>query len=142
MELNKNSEHNHQVSFFHYVRVKAVDDERYRNIYAHQNEQVFASSLPKKTFFKILNWLKAAGLEPGVFDIAVDWPSNGYHGMRIEMKSSKGRLSKAQEEWKRRYEKAGYYVVVCRDFEQACQELIAYFDGYLHPNLKKGINDR
>lgn len=114
------SEHDNQVSFFHFVRLKAIGDERYRNIYAVPNWGIRSHAQRE--------YLHQEGMSKGVLDINIDWPSNGYHGMKIEMKHGKGKLSNAQKEWKKRYEKAGYYVVVCYDFEQACQELIAYFN--------------
>ena len=42
--------------------------------------------------------LKREGVKAGVLDINLDVAGHGYHGLRIEMKSKKGYLTKAQGE--------------------------------------------
>lgn len=62
----------------------------------------------------------AMGIRKGVPDIIIDHPSNGYHGLRIEMKRADGgRLSQPQRKWLERLNSRGYLAVCCHGFEKA-----------------------
>jgi hypothetical protein len=62
--------------------------------------------------------LKALGVSPGVPDLIVvaDLTFGGriYHGLALEVKATKGRVSPAQTQWLGRFEGAGYLVLVTR----------------------------
>ena len=49
-----------------------------------------------------------------------------YHGLFIEMKSSKGKTSKEQEHWLSELNKEGYKAVVCHSWIDAAKEIIKY----------------
>ena len=71
--------------------------------------------------------LQAEGLKPGVPDLFLAYPSNGYAGMFLEMKRRVGgRLSDAQKEWRERLSMAGYCVVVAAGWEVAKDAIIEY----------------
>lgn len=71
--------------------------------------------------------MKATGLKPGVFDIALDVAKGGYHGLRIEMKKAEGGgLSTEQRIWKKRYERQGYKAVLCLGFLEAKRAICEY----------------
>lgn len=68
-----------------------------------------------------------SGLTKGIWDINIDVPRGTYHGARIEVKTSKGYLSKDQKEYKIRYINQGYLPVVCR----SCDELWKFTLDYI-----------
>jgi hypothetical protein len=71
--------------------------------------------------------LKREGVTTGIPDIVIAKPCGIYSGMYIELKRTKGgALSEAQKDMIRELKAEGYYVAVCRGFEEARQELIAY----------------
>ena len=45
--------------------------------------------------------LKSQGLTPGVLDVFIACPSKGYHGLYIEFKAGKNKLTKEQAEFKK-----------------------------------------
>jgi hypothetical protein len=71
--------------------------------------------------------LKKEGVTTGIPDIIIGKACGIYCGMYIELKRQKGgALSEAQKDMIRELKAEGYYVAVCRGFEEARQELIAY----------------
>lgn len=70
--------------------------------------------------------LKAEGVKPGVLDIHLPVPRGPYHGLWIEMKSSRGQLSKHQKAWAEALADEGHAVHVCRSYEEARDALEAY----------------
>lgn len=71
--------------------------------------------------------LKAEGVKPGVPDLMLAWPCNGYSGLFVEMKRKVGsRLSPEQQEWRERLTLAGYRVEVCKGFDAAKDAIINY----------------
>ena len=71
--------------------------------------------------------LKRAGVKAGVPDLVLPIPRGGYPGLYLELKSPKGRLSKAQREWISALRHQGYRVEVVRSLEEG----IAILEGYL-----------
>ena len=59
------------------------------------------------------------GVKAGVPDLFYPVPMHGYHGLFIEMKSDKGRLSQAQMRWHAALRIFGYRVEVCKGWQQA-----------------------
>jgi hypothetical protein len=71
--------------------------------------------------------LKAEGVKPGVSDLFLSYPSNGYHGLYIEMKRKVGSsTSLLQKEWIERQRRNGYAAYVCKGFEEAKTVIIHY----------------
>lgn len=87
--------------------------------------------------------LKAMGLQKGVPDIFVVWPSGEYHGLFVEMKAKTGgRLSPEQQAWLDVLNKLGYFAVVAHGAAEAIQ----FFEEYIAaeeeqaPEEEKTIN--
>ena len=73
--------------------------------------------------------LVAEGLKRGVPDLMLAIPSNGCHGLFIEMKRAKKSLSKVSAEqkvWIERLNAQGYRAVICCGFEAAKREIQNY----------------
>ena len=73
------------------------------------------------------NKLKRMGMSKGFPDLEICVAKNGFHGLYLEFKSSKGKLSKEQQEWVQRLTEAGYKVAVVR----SCSEAIDVFQDYM-----------
>lgn len=63
--------------------------------------------------------IQALGYKKGVPDLLVFVPRGIYHGLCIEVKSAKGRVTRDQKRWHDSLERNGYFVMVPRSFEQA-----------------------
>lgn len=96
----------------------------------------FRYQYPKLTLFAIPNGgnrnlitamtMKREGVLAGVADLFLAFPSQGFHGLWIEMKTSKGRQSPEQKHFQIGMEKQGYKYVVCRSFEDFKNEIENY----------------
>ena len=96
----------------------------------------FRYQYPKLTLFAIPNGgnrnlitamtMKREGVLAGVADLFLAFPSQGFHGLWIEMKTSKGRQSPEQKHFQTDMEKQGYKYVVCRSFEEFKFEIEKY----------------
>ncbi len=71
-------------------------------------------------------WLKDEGLRAGFPDLGLFIPSQGHHGLFIEMKSEGGRVSPAQDEMMRLLSEQGYLCLVAFGFEDAKNQILAY----------------
>lgn len=72
---------------------------------------------------------KEAGVKPGVPDLFLPIASNGYHGLFIELKRTKGAVvSPAQERWLHDLAGQGYAAVVCRGWQEAADEIMRYLN--------------
>jgi hypothetical protein len=76
--------------------------------------------------------LKAMGMRSGIPDLFVAYPSNGYHGAWIELKSEKGKVSKAQSEFIELLRSQNYFVCVCFSFEEAVETIGKYCNLFQH----------
>lgn len=101
----------------------------------HQYQAMFVSWLesnyPDVLFFAIPNGaslagrgrqmsrLKSEGLLPGVPDILIAEPRSKYHGLFLEMKTPRGKLSENQEWFIAQADQRNYYTAVCYGFEDA-----------------------
>jgi hypothetical protein len=71
--------------------------------------------------------LKQLGVLSGVSDVVIPVARGGFHGMYIEMKSTKGRLSENQKSFLDNMAKEGYMAVCAHGFDSAKQ----FIEGYL-----------
>ena len=77
---------------------------------------------------------KAMGVKSGIPDVALDIPRGGFHGLRVEMKRTKGgKLSDAQREWIDHYNAIGYRAVVCHGWQEAAKAIEEYLKGEATP---------
>ena len=73
---------------------------------------------------------QAAGcLKSGYPDIGLDVAMCGYHGLRIELKKTDGKVSGAQENWIRFLIEQGYYAVPAWGEDHAKEILMRYVGG-------------
>lgn len=73
--------------------------------------------------------LKSEGLLPGVPDLFFPVASNVFHGLFMEVKSEKGRLSKEQKNVIKRLSLNGYKCVVVFSLDDAIKEIKEYLEG-------------
>lgn len=72
--------------------------------------------------------LKKLGVKPGVPDLFLPYPAGTYHGLWIEMKSTKGRPSALQKEWVDWLNANGYMAVICHGAGEAINALEVYLN--------------
>ena len=124
IKLNqKPSEHDEQAAFFKLDRYAAGADHRLQNIFAIPNAG-------KRTIGAYL-YYQAEGLEPGVPDVCVCWPSGKYHGAYIEFKKPGAKPTARQALWHDRLKAAGYAVAVLYSADSAWSWLTSYLNGEL-----------
>lgn len=70
--------------------------------------------------------LKRMGVKAGVPDLRLPYPAGGFHGLYIEMKTDKGRLSAAQREYLVWLHLNGYRAVCCFSAEEAIEVIWGY----------------
>jgi hypothetical protein len=63
--------------------------------------------------------LKRMGVKAGVSDVAIMRPSRGFHGMFLELKSSKGKISPLQSKFMADMHREGYATKVAYGSEEA-----------------------
>lgn len=72
---------------------------------------------------------KRMGVKKGVPDLVLPVARGGYHGLYIELKKPKGKLSDDQEWWLDRLSINGYCAMVCYGWEKAAYVLEWYLKG-------------
>jgi hypothetical protein len=70
--------------------------------------------------------LRAEGVKRGVPDICLPVARGGYHGLFIEMKAVDGRPTADQKNWIAMLNMQGYRATVCKGWEAARDEIVAY----------------
>lgn len=95
-------------------------DPRYQYLFHIPNESVGGTG-----------WLvrnRQMGVKSGVPDLFYPVPLHGFHGMFIEMKTDKGRLSPSQTRWIEALTGLGYKCVVAHGWEEARDALEEYLN--------------
>ena len=114
------TEHQEQVALFAWSRLHEAKYPDLKWLYAVPNGARVAMSTAKK--------LKAEGLRKGYPDIGLDVARGGYHGLRIELKRTKGgRVSPEQTAWLARLRGEGYLCLVASGWQAA----VTILEGYL-----------
>lgn len=70
--------------------------------------------------------LKTLGMRPGVADIFIAMPRNGYHGAWIELKSAKGKLSASQMLFLNDMFEQGYFTATAYSIDDAMKIVDEY----------------
>ncbi len=70
--------------------------------------------------------LKRQGTKSGVWDIFLPMARHGYHGLYIEMKAGKNKLTDNQKEFGKFVSGEGYCCVVCWSWINAKKEVMKY----------------
>ena len=71
--------------------------------------------------------MKATGYKKGFPDLFIYEPRGSYHGLAIELKTQKGRLSESQAIWITRLATRGYMARICKGFDEAKNSIDQYF---------------
>jgi len=71
---------------------------------------------------------KGQGMLSGVPDLFLPVPKNGFHGLFIEMKSDKGRVTENQHWFLTNAESLSYKTVICYSAKEAISAIQAYYD--------------
>ena len=77
--------------------------------------------------------LKAEGAKPGIPDYHLPVARGGFFSLYVELKTLTGSASREQIKVARKLEAAGHRVVICRGWELALAEILAYLS--LPPTL-------
>jgi hypothetical protein len=119
------TEHQEQVTLFRWVALVRSSHPELELLHAipnggHRHKAVAAR-------------LKAEGVKRGVPDLCLPVARNDWHGLYIEMKTSKGRLSEHQKYWAEVLPANGYRFELCRSWQQAALTIADYlgFDARL-----------
>ena len=75
---------------------------------------------------KIINYMKAEGMKPGVVDLCLPAARHDYHGFYLEMKIKGGKVSEGQAEFLAYLETENYLGVVCFSALEAVEQLKWY----------------
>jgi hypothetical protein len=114
------SEHEEQVALFEWAEMSMSMYPELENMFAIPNGGKRNVTVARK--------LKDEGVKAGVLDVLLAVPNHKYHGLWIEMKYGKNKLSELQLIWKERLEKYGYKVVVCYFWYDAVEEIKKYLE--------------
>lgn len=132
MTLRKTTEHQEQVLLFRWLSFNAKMHPVLALAFKITNE---GTGSPRRGV-----WNKAEGVKKGVSDIFLPVPvmMSGciQHGLFIEMKSAKGRLSPEQKAWLDAMGKQGYATAVCYSWTEAAKAIADYLG---LPELKRGL---
>ena len=72
--------------------------------------------------------LKAEGVKAGVPDLFLPVARGGWHGLFIELKVGRNKLSEAQEKWHQWLDDEQYKVAICRSFDEVVNEIAEYLN--------------
>lgn len=72
--------------------------------------------------------LHQEGVKRGVPDIMLAYPHGRYHGLFIEMKFAKNKITPEQEQWLSHLQDVGYMTAVCYDWVEARNVILFYLE--------------
>ena len=87
---------------------------------------LFAIPNAAKRSIRLAAYMKAEGLSAGVPDLFLPVPSMGAHGLFIELKTAKGKVTERQDEWLEALREQGYRAEVCRGHREAIDCIAGY----------------
>jgi hypothetical protein len=114
------AEHDQQTALFQWAEICE---------YREQLEWMYAVPNAARRSPRQGAWMKKEGMKKGVCDIHLDWPVQNYHGLKIEMKTGKNKLTPEQVKYKERVQKLGYYYAVCYSWIEARDTIVLYLAG-------------
>jgi hypothetical protein len=113
------TEHQEQSLLFQWAAVAVTRYPELRWLAAVPNGGHRAISVAKR--------LKAEGVKPGYPDVLLDVARGGYHGLRVELKRTKGgAVSGEQRDWHNWLWEQGYCISVCKGWEEARDVIVKY----------------
>ena len=91
-----------------------------------KGERIFATPNAGKRSWALANYMKAEGLREGVPDLFMPCPNKHFHGLFIEMKYGKNKVTEAQSEWVDYLNSRGFMAIACWSFKEAQEVIIKY----------------
>lgn len=73
---------------------------------------------------------RANGVKKGVPDLCLPVARGGYHGLYIEMKTERGKVSSEQTKWISDLLEQGYYAEVCHGWQEATDLIERYMNDF------------
>ena len=70
--------------------------------------------------------LKEQGVTPGVFDLVFAYPSQGFHGLWLELKIPGGVVSQYQKAFGEKMKRVGYCAEIVYGFDDAIKTIMTY----------------
>ena len=120
MSAMKHIEDDHQIALFRWAAMRKTHDGNPLTDY------MFAIPNGGRRNPREAARLKKMGVKAGVSDIFLPIPRNNCHGLWIELKAPKGRISPEQKAWIDRMQEQGYAARVCFGWEAARIEIEEY----------------
>lgn len=74
--------------------------------------------------------LQKMGVTPGFSDIFIAIPNNGFHGLLVELKTDKGKLTVLQSEFLYNKNQRGYFAIAVWGLESAQEVIKTYLKDY------------
>ena len=99
----------------------ATGDPRLRFLHASLNGELLTTGQARKA--------QRSGMRPGVPDLFLPVPVGDAHGLFLEMKTRRGRVSPEQRAWIAWLRAAGYQVEVCHAWWEARDVIVEYLRG-------------
>jgi len=115
----KQEEHQQQSLFIEWCGWHSNVDPRFENVFAIPNGGDRNLLVAVK--------MKREGVKAGVPDVFVAIASDEFHGLFLEFKSAKGRVTPEQLHWHSMLRNAGYLVIVVRSALEAIKVIKNYF---------------
>lgn len=116
----RSSEHDEQVRFFKALETLSLTEQGLKFAFAVPNGNKRDAITGAR--------LKQEGVKRGVPDIVIPVPRGKYHGLFIEMKVGKNKMSDFQIEYKNYLESVGYFFACCYGCEEAIDTLMKYLE--------------
>jgi hypothetical protein len=110
----KITEHQIQSALFQWFKIQ------------HPKLIMFAIPNAAKRSFAQASYMKAEGLISGIADIFLMCANKTHHGLFIELKSAKGKLSEQQAYFLEQAKERGYQAIVCYSFDEAKTAITNY----------------
>ena len=100
--------------------------------YQYRRRLIFAVPNGGKRNAREAARMKDQGVTAGVPDLCIPEPVNGYHGLWVELKVGKNKLTENQSDMIRDLQQRGYATVVCYSLEDFQANVRFYFAGGEH----------
>jgi len=125
------SEHDEQAAFFQIAGYMLPEYPQLRWLHAIPNGGARNVVVAKK--------LKDEGVVRGIADVCLPYPSGGYHGLYIEFKYGKNKLTSEQREFLEYAGDHGYQTGVAYSADDGIEILKAYLEGEAVEVIRKAL---
>lgn len=128
--MRRNNEHRIQAALFKWAKYASARHPRLNLMFAIPNggaREAITGAM-----------LKAEGVKPGVPDLFLPFPIGPYHGLFLEIKTAKGRLTPEQRRWLIGLQTQGYAAVIARGLDESIDTITRYITGQLEAKSIEG----